>query len=132
MFRECFNQWKTLKNNFNECQMKNKLLFLVNVCLGKYSFSFNNFWTGLSLSLSLSHTHTHTRARACAFTHTRIHTHTRIYIYIYISSSSCRAGSTDILNLKPQTLSLRITSDPLSPLLPIVHRSSRRKKRKVM
>ena len=38
-----------------------------------------------------------------------------IYIYIYInkfsssSSSSCRAGSTDI-------------SDPLSPLLPIVHR----------
>ena len=33
-----------------------------------------------------------------------------IYIYIYISSSSsCRAGSTDI-------------PDPLSPLLPIVHR----------
>ena len=32
-----------------------------------------------------------------------------IYIYIYISSSSYRAGSTDI-------------PDPLSPLLPIVHR----------
>ena len=32
-----------------------------------------------------------------------------IYIYIYISSSSCRTGSTDI-------------PDPLSPLLPIVHR----------
>ena len=34
---------------------------------------------------------------------------TYIYIYIYISSSSCRATSTDILDL-------------LSPLLPIVHR----------
>ena len=34
---------------------------------------------------------------------------TSIYIYLYISSSSYRAGSTDI-------------SDPLSPLLPIVHR----------
>ena len=32
-----------------------------------------------------------------------------IHIYIYISSSSYRAGSTDI-------------PDPLSPLLPIVHR----------
>ena len=40
------------------------------------------------------------------------HRHTRIYIYIYISSSSsssCRAAITDIL-------------DPLSPLLPIIHR----------
>ncbi len=36
---------------------------------------------------------------------THIHTHT----YIYISSSSCHATSTDI-------------PDPLSPLLPIVHR----------
>ncbi len=34
---------------------------------------------------------------------------TYIYIYIYISSSSCCAASTDI-------------PDPLSPLLPIVHR----------
>ena len=32
-----------------------------------------------------------------------------IYIYIYISSSSCRTASTDI-------------PDPLSPLLPIIHR----------
>ena len=32
-----------------------------------------------------------------------------IYIYIYISSSSCHAASTDI-------------PDPLSPLLPIIHR----------
>ena len=32
-----------------------------------------------------------------------------IYIYILYESSSCRADSTDIL-------------DPLSPLLPIVHR----------
>ena len=39
--------------------------------------------------------------------------YSRIYIYIYISSSSSyRAGSTDI-------------PDPLSPLLPIVHRPSR-------
>ena len=40
------------------------------------------------------------------------HTHIYIYIYIYISSSSsssCRAVNTDI-------------PDPLSPLLPIVHR----------
>ena len=37
--------------------------------------------------------------------------HVYIYIYVYISSSSsCRAGNTDI-------------PDPLSPLLPIVHRS---------
>ena len=36
-------------------------------------------------------------------------TYIYIYIYIYISSSSYRAGSTDI-------------PDPLSPLLPIVHR----------
>ena len=47
-------------------------------------------------------------------THTHTHTHTHIYIIIYIyiyisSSSSYRAGSTDI-------------PDPLSPLLPIVHR----------
>ena len=36
--------------------------------------------------------------------------HKNLYIYIYISSSSSyRAGSTDI-------------HDPLSPLLPIVHR----------
>ena len=46
-------------------------------------------------------THTHT------YTPTSTHTHT--HIYIYISSSSCRAASTDI-------------ADPLSPLLPIVHR----------
>ena len=39
-----------------------------------------------------------------------IHTHT--YIYISSSSSSCRAASTDI-------------PDPLSPLLPITHRSGR-------
>ena len=39
----------------------------------------------------------------------RIYLYIYIYIYIYISSSSCRAGSTDI-------------PDPLSPLLPIVHR----------
>ena len=39
-----------------------------------------------------------------------IYIYTYIYIYIYISSSSSyRAGSTDI-------------PDPLSPLLPIVHR----------
>ena len=39
-----------------------------------------------------------------------IYIYTHIYIYIYISSSSsCRTGSTDI-------------PDPLSPLLPIVHR----------
>ena len=37
------------------------------------------------------------------------HTHTHIYMYIYISSSSCRAACMDI-------------PDPLSPLLPIVHR----------
>ena len=41
------------------------------------------------------------------FTDANMHPH--IYIYIYISSSSYRAGSTDI-------------PDPLSPLLPIVHR----------
>ena len=39
-------------------------------------------------------------------THTHTHTYIYIYIYIYIS---CRAASTDI-------------PDPLSPLLPIVHR----------
>ena len=38
-----------------------------------------------------------------------VRTRAAIYIYIYISSSSYRAGSTDI-------------PDPLSPLLPIVHR----------
>ena len=38
-----------------------------------------------------------------------IYTYIYIYIYIYISSSSCRAASTDI-------------PDPLSPLLPIIHR----------
>ena len=37
-----------------------------------------------------------------------MHIYIYIYIYIYISSF-CRAGSTDI-------------PDPLSPLLPIVHR----------
>ena len=47
------------------------------------------------------------------YTHIHTHTHTLTYThthtYIYILSSSCRAASTDI-------------PDPLSPLLPIVHR----------
>ena len=39
-----------------------------------------------------------------------VHTHEYIYIYIYIYiSSSCRTASMDI-------------PDPLSPLLPIIHR----------
>ena len=76
---------------------------------------------------TLTDTHIHTHAHAYTYMYIHIHAHTYTYTYlgaimhshvgkicpykyVYISSSSsCRAGSTDI-------------PDPLSPLLPIVHR----------
>ena len=59
------------------------------------------------------HVQAHTHTRANVLTQSTTHTHGKSTSYLYISSSSssssCHAGSTDI-------------PDPLSPLLPIVHR----------
>ena len=53
--------------------------------------------------------HTHTHTQTYIYIYINIYIYIYIYIYISSSSSSCRAASTDI-------------PDPLSPLLPIIHR----------